>query len=86
MQRLGPASRGVQPVWPRASESRPSAALGEAGGGGTGAGPGTHTIPARLPRPNNPHGTHYNLARQQQRVSAAGQRGPPPPKAQSCPS
>ena len=30
--------------------------------------------------------THYNLARQQQRVSAAGQRGPPPPKAQSCPS
>ena len=46
-----------------------------------------HTIPARLPRPNNPHGTHYNLARQQQqRVSAAGQRGPPPPKAQSCPS
>ena len=48
--------------------------------------PACNTIPARLPRPNNPHGTHYNLARQQQRVSAAGQRGPPPPKAQSCPS
>ena len=32
-----------------------------------------HTIPARLFRPNNPHGTYYNLAQQQeQRVSAAG--------------
>ena len=55
-------------------------------GGVTGAGQGAHKHSARLPRPNNPHGTHYNLARQQQRVSAAGQRGPPPPKAQSCPS
>ena len=32
---------------------------------------GAHTRSPRLPRPNNPHGTHYNLAWQQQRVSAA---------------
>ncbi len=30
-------------------------------GGGAVTGRRTHTIPARLPRPNNPHGTHYNL-------------------------
>ena len=34
-------------------------------------GAGAHKRSPRLPRPNNPHGTHYNLAWQQQRVSAA---------------